>query len=112
MRQNHNRTIYSIGLFLALWALPLPLSAQPASATAPALQLIHELGCKGCHRIQDEGGTLAPDLTQIGSRMAPAEIQQRLEQHGNPVKGRFRPAYASLSPADSELISRYLHQLQ
>ena len=112
MSQNYNRIIYSIGVFLALAGLPPALSAQTAPEKTSAVQLIHELGCKGCHRIQDQGASLAPDLTQVGSRMTPTEIQQRLKQHGNQANGSFRPAYRSLSPADSERISRYLHQLK
>ncbi len=108
------QTISKLSIFVVLgaFALAFPLAAQTAPETAPALQLIHELGCKGCHRIQAEGGSLGPNLTRIGNRMTVVQIQHRLKQHGNQTGDRFRPAYDNLSTTDFELISHYLHQLQ
>ena len=88
------------------------LAAEPA-ATTKAVDLIHALGCKGCHTIQGDGGTLAPDLTDIGSRMTATQMQQLLVQmHPAANNDKFMPAYTSVSAEDLKLISHYLYQLR
>ena len=46
--------------------------------------------CKNCHRIQDSGGTLGPDLTQIGKKYKRHELLESLIE---PSK-RVDPKYA------------------
>ncbi|MBN1957126.1 MAG: c-type cytochrome [Desulfuromonadales bacterium] len=88
----------------------------PATDASPeqdkALALIHALGCKGCHSIKGDGGSLASDLTQIGSRMTTTQIYEFLIAETDSRTQGFMPSYRSLDKADLELISHYLYNLR
>ena len=101
-------------LFVLLQARTLPASEpeSPPAAVEPALELIHALGCKACHSIQDDGGSLAPDLTRIGSRLTTQQIQQRLTRHNDSDSSTFMPDYSNVAPTKLERISRYLYELR
>ena len=103
------RKIIFIALFILTLAPTLWAAEKPQGK--PALNLIHALGCKGCHIIQKDGSATGPDLTQVGSRLTAAQIQEILLA---PVSSRkaFMPAYTSVKTEDLQLISNYLYQLR
>jgi cytochrome c2 len=88
------------------------IAADKSNPPDPALTLIHALGCKGCHRIQEDGGSLAPDLTQVGSRLTADQINSQLTAHTDTRTKGFMPSYSSLAQEDLELISKYLYNLR
>jgi len=53
----------------------------------PARKLINSQGCKACHSLEGDGGTLAGSFEDIGAKLSRAEIQQQLvnqeQKHGN-----------------------------
>lgn len=77
-----------------------------------ALHLIEALGCRACHRIQGYGGSIASDLSTIGSRMTAAEIRAQVSTHAPTRTGDFMPAYDSLTPQELDLLSSHLYHLQ
>lgn len=77
----------------------------------PALELIHVLGCKGCHTISAKGGSLAADLTQIGSRLSAKQIEAQLTTHSATQLNGFMPSYTSLAKSDLQRVSEYLYNL-
>lgn len=97
-------------IFLTLSA-PACLVAADSAPTPKAVALINALGCKGCHTIQKEGGSQAPDLTQIGSRMTAAQIYQTLAEQST-KRQKFMPVFDSVAPEDLRRISNYLYQLR
>lgn len=104
--------IFKILLLLSILAQgPLPCSAAE-DTEEPARNLLHALGCKGCHRLQGEGASLAPELDHIGSRLTHSQIEQHLIAHTTPDKGAFMPSYNTTSPAELKLLSDYLYNLQ
>ncbi len=78
----------------------------------PALELIHTFGCKGCHSIQGDGSSTAPDLTNIGSRMTVNQIKGQLTAPVESRSGGFMPSYKTLSEHELDLISQYLYNLR
>ncbi len=103
-------------LFLLLffcWAVPpAAIAAENAEQIDPALELIHALGCKGCHMINGDGGSQSEDLTQIGSRMTAEQIKAQLTADSSTrIKG-FMPSYNSLPKDDLQHISDYLYILR
>ena len=88
------------------------MATNDAPPQTPALDLIHALGCKGCHTIKGDGGSLAPDLTQIGSRKTSTQIYDHLIAHVDSRTQGFMPSYRSLDKTDLELISQYLYNLR
>lgn len=87
-------------------------AAPPPPADGSAMQLIESLGCRGCHRIQDFGGSLAPDLTAIGTRLTTAEIATWLATHPRPGESQLMPSYTTLSTEEIDKLSSYLYQLR
>ncbi|MBD1401059.1 c-type cytochrome [Pelovirga terrestris] len=83
----------------------------PPPADGSASQLVESLGCRGCHRIQDFGGNLAPDLTAIGTRLTTAEIAEQLTSHSRPGEHQLMPSYTSLTTEEINKLSSYLYQL-
>ncbi len=88
------------------------IAANDAPKIAPELELIQVLGCKGCHMIHGEGGSLAADLTQIGSRMTAAQIESWLTADASTRTKGFMPSYSSLTKEDLQRISHYLYNLR
>lgn len=105
------RTI-PILLMILLFAInSLPLSAADKPETE-ARRLINALGCKGCHKLQGEGGSLAPELDHIGSRMTRDQISKHLADHSTPRPKGFMPSYKTTSQAELKLLSDFLYHLQ
>jgi quinol-cytochrome oxidoreductase complex cytochrome b subunit len=77
---------------------------------APQLQAGKEVaaqsGCLGCHKIGENGNSLAPELTEIGSRLPAAGIRRTIE-----IGPSFMPEY-KLPPEKEEELVRFLASLQ
>jgi mono/diheme cytochrome c family protein len=96
------------------WSLPKDLirpAPQPShyQPGGEAGRLMSELRCQSCHRINGNGGDMAPDLTHEGSAVQPSWL---LDFMNNP--NTLRPALIrrmpkfNLSPAENKTISDYL----
>jgi cytochrome c553 len=94
-----------------LCTLLLVAAAAPAAQEETSLDLINSSGCKGCHRIADEGATLAPALTRRETPLSTAEIINRLSAGSN-KDDAFMPAYHWLTDEQQQAIARYLSHLQ
>jgi menaquinol-cytochrome c reductase cytochrome b/c subunit len=68
-------------------------------ATAPEFeagkQVVASQGCLGCHKIGENGNTLAPDLTEVGARIPAAAIARSVE-----IGPSFMPSYMGLIEQD------------
>jgi mono/diheme cytochrome c family protein len=67
-------------------------------------------GCLACHKIGSNGGTIGPDLTDVGERLPPQAIARTLENPTAPM-----PAYDSLqaeSPEQFEAMVAFLSLLR
>lgn len=100
---------------LLLVSFSLSLFASAAAPPAPddsANQLIESLGCRGCHQVQGYGGTLAPDLTDVGSRLTTDEIASVLSTHPGSGDPPNMPSYATLTTDEIDKLSIYLYKLR
>ncbi|MCK5826295.1 MAG: c-type cytochrome [Desulfuromusa sp.] len=104
------KVITSILLTLFLCGL-FPVVAISAKGSEPVMNLIRELGCKGCHMIYGKGSSLATDLTEVGSRLTAAQIEEFLSADPATRTKDFMPSYSSLSREERQLISEYLYNL-
>ena len=59
-------------------------------------QVVAQSGCLACHKIGHNGGTLGPDLSEIGERLARQAIARTLVNPTAPM-----PAYTDLSPEEA-----------
>ena len=67
-------------------------------------------GCLGCHKIGDNGGTIGPNLTQIGDRVGKDAIARTLVNPTSPM-----PSYAQLKtskPQEFNELVRYVASLK
>ncbi len=71
-------------IFLAAMVLPDGINAQD---DALARKLINSQGCKACHALAGDGGTLSVSFEMMRQNLTQAEIRAKLvnpeKQHGN-----------------------------
>ena len=96
---------------LCIILLPCHVMAENNTA-AEAQELINALGCKGCHKLAGDGGTLAPELDQIGSKMTRAQINKHMASHSEARQQGFMPSYDTTPKADLNKISDFLYNLK
>jgi ubiquinol-cytochrome c reductase cytochrome b subunit len=99
--------------FAATAALSLAL-ATPALAAddARARELINSLGCKGCHQLDGEGGTLGPAFKGVGSRLKEKDIREQLVNPKGKNPNTMMPAFANLPEKDLKVLVDYLSGLK
>lgn len=74
---------------------------------ARARRLINSFGCKGCHLLDGDGGSLAPPLDGVSTRLNGEQILQRMTgQIANPKA--FMPSYATTPKQQLEVIRDFL----
>jgi quinol-cytochrome oxidoreductase complex cytochrome b subunit len=70
-------------------------------------QVVAQSGCLACHKIGDNGGTLGPELTEIGAKLPAQGIARTLV---NP--SGIMPRYNSLPPEKFDAAVKFLASLQ
>ncbi len=77
-------------------------------ATAPQYEKGKEVtassGCLGCHKIGENGNTLGPNLTEIGSRLGRDAIARTLVNPTSPM-----PSYQALRDENPEQFSKLVN---
>ena len=102
-------------LFQLILFCSIPIMAasdEKAPLEKDTKQMIEVLGCMGCHKIKGEGGSLAADLTLIGSRKTEEQIRIQLTADSASRKKGFMPSYQSLPEKDLRQISSYLYNFK
>jgi mono/diheme cytochrome c family protein len=104
-----SKTILLLSLFL--FTCLQATNAQPSQVDeARARRLINALGCKGCHQLDGDGGTLAPPLDQVGSRRTKEEIVSYLAAHASMRKTSIMPSFSTTDREELENLSEFLYQ--
>ncbi|MFP5362035.1 MAG: c-type cytochrome, partial [Thermoleophilia bacterium] len=70
-------------------------------------QVVAQSGCLACHKIGHNGGTLGPDLTDIGDRLPRQAIARTLVNPTAPM-----PAYTELDEQKRDDLVEFLAQLK
>ena len=70
-------------------------------------QVVAQSGCLACHKIGHNGGTLGPDLSEIGGRLARQAIARTLVNPTSPM-----PAYTQLPENKRDDMVEFLAQLK
>ena len=104
---------HGIGITAAT-ALLLAFMAIPALAadTARGQELVNSLGCKGCHKVGDSGGTLGPALDDVGKRMTAEQIRQKLVNPKATTPHSIMPSFQRLPEEDLQALVSYLQTLK
>ena len=70
-------------------------------------QVVAQSGCLACHKIGENGGTIGPNLTKIGGRLARQAIARTLINPTAPM-----PSYKELPPGKRDALVEFLAQLK
>jgi nitric oxide reductase subunit C len=87
---------------------------RPAAVVAglsPGAALFQEKGCFTCHRLNDTGGAIGPDLTHVGARLPQATIVKILNDPRSVKPDAIMPPTA-LSAAETEALARFLAEMR
>ena len=97
---------------LALGFILAPAGRAAEQFPIPTEQeLVEVLGCKGCHTIAGGGGSTAPKLDQVGSRLTEKQIAEHLTA-GVSSKNKFMPSYHLLPESTISRMGAYLYNLK
>jgi len=85
-------------------ALPAKVVVATSGPVFEGARLLHSKGCLNCHLIESYGGRRGPPLTEIGSKLSPAQMILRISNGGVNM-----PAYAAnLTPAEMDALVAFL----
>jgi len=101
--------IIGVASLLGLMLLPFGSFGQDDGS---ARKLINSQGCKACHTLEGDGGTMAGSFEDIRAKLSHAEIRQQLvnqeQKHGNSKI----PDFNHLSEEELDALVNFLkHQL-
>ncbi len=77
-----------------------------------ARRLLNALGCKGCHKLEGDGGTLGPPLDQVGSRLTRKQIEEHLAAHASQRGGSIMPSFSTTPKEDLKALSDFLYNIK
>jgi quinol---cytochrome c reductase cytochrome c subunit, bacillus type len=86
---------------------PTEIDLEVAPEFEAGKQEVVNQGCLGCHKIGENGNTLAPELTEIGAKLPAAAIQRTLL---NP--SGIMPQYGNLPQEKLDNLVKFLASLQ
>ncbi len=66
------------------------------------------LGCRGCHRLGENGGSRGPALDGVGTRLAEARLRALLIRHDPQAT---MPSFSHLTEREREALLAYLRTL-
>jgi len=96
-------------LLLCCGLLQTSLAVSDDDQEVRARRLFNALGCKACHQFGGDGGSLAPALDQIGSRMTREQIEQHLAAHAETRTRGFMPSYSTTPTDELKILSDFLY---
>lgn len=80
-----------------------PVSAAPAKEL-PGAAVFHEKGCEQCHGVHGVGTAKGPNLTGVGRRLSPLQIETQIREGGQAM-----PAFGDVLEAEEvEQLRKYL----
>jgi len=97
---------------IAALALVLAAPAFAAGDSSRAVELINSLGCKGCHQINGEGGSVGPVLNGVGKRLDEERIRQQLLDPKVANPNSMMPSFGHLPEKDIDTLVEYLSDLK
>ncbi|MBW2688554.1 MAG: cytochrome c [Deltaproteobacteria bacterium] len=101
------RTLLIIAI-MSLLSLAVSPTGSEAQGDGPARKLINSQGCKACHALEGDGGTMAGNFEEIRASLSRAEIRLQLvnqeQKHG---KGTI-PDFSHLSEEEIDALVKFL----
>jgi mono/diheme cytochrome c family protein len=102
----------STGALLLLSALPVMLLAG-CETRSRALQLIEQYKCRDCHTFKGKGGSVGPNLTNVGGRRDRQYIYQQIQDPRSHNPNTAMPSFGDrMSEQDLNVLADYLSKLK
>lgn len=95
-------------LLLVLLPVCAAAAVDQPETEALALRLINAQGCKACHRINQSGASIGPDLEKVGSRLSREQLRGKLV---NPQKTHAAGRIADFSHLQSQELDALISYL-
>ncbi|GFE60941.1 cytochrome c family protein [Geobacter sp. AOG2] len=93
-----------------------PVEKSPEQTVAPEQKLTGEqlfkTKCAQCHKVNNQGGVVGPDLTAIASRKDAASLQDFLKDPKKQNPSTAMPSFADLPADDLQALVGYLGSLK
>jgi nitric oxide reductase subunit C len=91
---------------------PKPMVVASAAAPMPGEALFRSNGCTACHRIGEIGGTVGPDLTNVGARRDKGWIEAQIRDPKSHDPKSIMPSFAQLPAEQINDLADYLSGLK
>jgi nitric oxide reductase subunit C len=91
---------------------PAPKVARASAESPEGYKIILAQNCTLCHSLNGSGGTVAPDLTHVGSRRTRDWILQQLADPRSHKPDSVMPSYDQLPQSEREEVAKYLANLK
>jgi len=102
-----HRVLLTIGMITLLSLTAVPASSEEQD-DGSARKLINAQGCKACHTLEGDGGSLAASFEEIRENLSRTEIQLQLvnpaHKHGNDKI----PDFSHLSKEEIEALVHFI----
>jgi len=82
-----------------------------AFGVSPGATLFQDKGCFNCHRLNETGGAIGPDLTRVGARLPYETIEKVLTDPRSVKPDGIMPPTA-LSREESDALARFLSEMK
>ncbi|HKX19970.1 MAG TPA: cytochrome b N-terminal domain-containing protein [bacterium] len=111
-------TVVLVGALTYLGAVQVPPETREAPAGSPqaVLDRGHALfvgnHCQSCHLVAGQGGTVGPELTHVGTRMAADRLATQIRSPDKINPNTNMPAFDKLSDDDLKALVAYLLTLK
>ena len=92
--------VWSLAAFVRSLSAPAYDQQAPGDAEAGQALFEGEAGCGGCHMIRGEGGSLGPDLSNIGMESNLTRLRESLLEPGEEIAVGFEKVIATLKSGD------------
>ncbi len=93
-------------------ALVLAGAATASTTQMRGAELVSANGCRGCHVIGEDGGSIGPSLNGLSERMSPEMIKAQLINPKTINPNSFMPSFVDLPEEDMTALVNYLSELK
>lgn len=100
-----------LGLF-ALLAGPPAVGQERELILARGQELFLDRGCLSCHAVRGNGGTVGPDLSEVGNRNDEATLAQWMRDPARHKVAAHTPKFEGLTNGQVQALAAYLSSLR
>jgi len=97
---------------LSLSVLGLAVLLSSAAFAESAGEKVFKQKCAMCHKVNDKGGAIGPDLTKISGKLTETQLREKLINPKKSNPGTSMPTFATLPKNDMNALLTFLKSLK